>query len=150
MDKYLITNRDEFPIWLRDIKQVKGISVNGCMRNKPPEQPDFDLNAFAHTHIPTEDATYIHPDVGWICLCNEALLCDSNILLHEAAHAITNQPHTIEWARTLIAIGGTLEPCRVAAMNMISEDYHKKMVGSWRSKTLLKISDKMKWRSLCR
>jgi len=95
--KYLIKNPFHFPPCLRDIKEVMGISVGGCV-----DQDDIiDKKSAAHAHT-------MYKYTGWICLSRKSMLKERLLLLHEAAHLLVDESgHGKEWRKAVVSIGGT-------------------------------------------
>jgi hypothetical protein len=92
--------------------EVAGIFVGGCIRRG--EGSRFRAKAHAHTD---------NPHMGWICVLSAKRLTCRELMLHEAAHAITGLGHVEAWRKKLIEIGGTLDE-----VPGILKSYHKKSV----------------------
>lgn len=98
--KYLITDRKNFPASIRHIDQVKGFSVGGCFIGRKLDP------CMAHAHI--SNAVDHHDEIGFICVRQKEALDCKYLMLHEAAHVIVDDWHSIAWAETVLNIGGTL------------------------------------------
>ena len=79
--------------------EVIGVFVGGCVSNSKCDDHR------AHAHIGSSD-----PYQGWICFMDPHYMGNELICLHELAHILTLQWHTPLWRKTLLAIGGTLDP----------------------------------------
>ena len=83
---------------LKHKKFAKGVSVHGCIAG--------DSLDHAHAHCHPDD-----PNYGWICLEYMAYFKSSKLMKHELAHLIIPyQNHTKKWMRTVLALGGSIDP----------------------------------------
>lgn len=98
--------------------EVKGIFTNGCIKRGEGSR----FRAKAHTHFKGKYK-------GWICFLSEKRLNEKMLLLHEIAHAITNEGHTDKWRKKLLEIGGTLDACNDINGKSLLKSYHKRMKG---------------------
>ena len=94
----MILDRSEYPKFLLDFPQLKGISYDGCVANW--REPGYVL---AHTH-PVDDEFH-----GWLCFRNKMLLKDHQLIKHELAHLLTGHGHDDVWRKKLIQLGGHIE-----------------------------------------
>lgn len=100
----------------KDYKEVKGTFVGGCVIRGDGSR----FRAKAHTHA---NGKY----KGWICILSMKRIEIKEILLHELAHAITNQGHTDKWRAKLLELGGTLDEVYEAnGKTVMLMSYHKK------------------------
>lgn len=101
MKRYSIRKRALFPKCIRHFKELRGISVGGCIKKTPL------AGQMAHAHC-----NHCCRPVGWICLKYKYQLKEKLTLLHEVAHLIANTStdvpdHGKKWRDTVVAIGGT-------------------------------------------
>lgn len=78
-------------------KEVKGIFLNGCVDRG--DGSSFRRKAHAHTSGQNQ---------GWICVRGMKNLESKNLMLHEVAHILTLQGHTIKWMKKYVEIGGDI------------------------------------------
>lgn len=98
---------------LEQFKEVKKVFVGGCYLRGEGSR----FHAKAHTH----------PN-GTICILSAKRLESRELLLHEAAHAITGMGHNDKWRAKLLEIGGTLDEVKEAnGKGMILKSYHKRV-----------------------
>src|SRR3954462_2657146 len=82
-----------------------GIYIGGCVSAAPMSY------FYGHTHCRRKG---LEP-YGWICIRDHSnVVTDagmpSQTLLHEYAHLLTDEAHTVAWANVLILLGGTVDP----------------------------------------
>jgi hypothetical protein len=92
--------RSLWPVCLPDNRLLRGIFVGGCVERGVGSS--FRATAHAHSH-PGD------PYFGWICIRAAHRLNDRELMLHEAAHILTQEGHTECWRECLVRIGGTLD-----------------------------------------
>lgn len=73
-----------------DMEGVVGVHV-GCVATHGTGLPE--MRADAHAHI-------AGPYRGWACFGEKGSLNDRRLRLHETAHILTGQGHTLEWETT--------------------------------------------------
>jgi len=100
-----IKRRSQFPKWIRNVKELKGIFVGGCVDKNVGIGDDH----IAHAHSANGD-----PYQGWICLRLKFHLTNKLTMLHEVAHLIANKmpatpPHGRKWKQALLELGGTFK-----------------------------------------
>lgn len=94
-----ILQRKNYPKFLLAYPELKGVSYGACIGHvyEPP-------TVYAHSHTREDD-----PHKGWICIRNEGLLGDHQLIRHELAHVLTGHGHDDVWRNKLIKIGGHLD-----------------------------------------
>lgn len=102
-----IKKRSQFPKWIRNIKELKGIYIGGCV-----DGSEIDEEHIAHAHSTNGD-----PYQGWICLRLRFHLKNKLTMLHEGAHLVANKipgtpPHGRKWKQAVLALGGTFKAFR--------------------------------------
>jgi hypothetical protein len=112
----MILPKSQWPKYLLKFKEIKGISYGKCKVDKKT----FSDHA-AHAHC----GPYIHN--GWICVRSKALIRNRLMMLHEVAHLLVNYKygHNDTWRKTLLRIGGTLDPFPTTGTR-VTVPYHKK------------------------
>lgn len=90
--------------------EVKGVFVGGCIERGEGSR----FRAKAHTHFHGEF-------IGWVCVLSTKRLASRELMLHEAAHAITGLGHVDKWRAKLLQIGGTLDE-----VPGLLKSYHKR------------------------
>lgn len=122
--KYLITDRAKFPECIKPFTKIRGIAVGGCRwKSYDPLLDDSGkVPPIAHAHI----LPFFIPasDRNWICLFDEITLLDTQTLLHEAAHILTNEGHTKRWKEEFVRMGGCLDSTHILATGTYGHDYH--------------------------
>lgn len=99
----LIKNRNKFPVAVRHIQRLKGISIGGCVDKKNSIGKGYS----AHSHCVNDDKFR-----GWICFHHKWQL-NTNSLFHEVAHLLVDTApsaprHSKKWFYKFIEIGGDL------------------------------------------
>ena len=79
--------------------ELRGVFVGGCVERGEGSR----FRAKAHAHISGSHQ-------GWICFLSNKWLHVRELWLHELAHVITRHGHNSYWRKTLLEIGGTLDP----------------------------------------
>lgn len=84
-----------------DVFNAHGIKafVGGCVARGDGSK----FRAKAHTH------TKGSPHHGWICFRSTKWLQCKELLIHELAHALTNDGHTDKWRKKVLELGGTIK-----------------------------------------
>ena len=106
---FVIRKRSNFPCCIRHLKDLKGISIGKCIKDKSGET-NWGQDSAAHCHPNHGD---LH--MGWMCLRYKYLLKERLTLFHEVAHLIANKcrsyaAHGDKWRKAVIEIGGTYLP----------------------------------------
>ena len=99
-----LTRKYQFPKYLRQFKELKGICIGGCA-DRTRFIPD---KHWAHAHCHQIGDKY----AGWICLRYKFQLRMKLLMLHEMAHLLTPfycTTHGKEWRQALWSIGGTVK-----------------------------------------
>jgi hypothetical protein len=81
-------------------REVKGIFCGGCIERG--DGSAFRAKAHAHTRL-------LDPHRGWVCVRGPKNLLSISLMLHEAAHIITEQGHTFKWMQKYVEIGGNID-----------------------------------------
>lgn len=84
---------------VKKFPEVKGIFCGGCVERGAGSS----FRASAHSHTNKADKYS-----GWICVRGQKNLFSRNLMLHEAAHIITGQGHTLTWMKKYVEIGGDI------------------------------------------
>jgi hypothetical protein len=92
--------RKDWPGFIPSNKLIKGFFTGGCVARGAGSS----FRAKAHAHARPTD-----PNFGWICVRAEHRIQDRDLMLHEVAHILTQEGHTVTWRDCLLRIGGTLD-----------------------------------------
>lgn len=79
---------------------IKGIFCGGCVYRGD----GLAFRESAHAHVSPRDRNQ-----GWICVRGPKNLKSISLMLHEAAHILTGQGHTLTWMKKYIEIGGNID-----------------------------------------
>lgn len=86
---------------------LAGIVTGGCVGDRPHPWGLY----WAHSHCRRKG----NEPWGWICIRYPEWTTTADgrptpLVLHELAHILTDEEHTVRWAETVVALGGIVEP----------------------------------------
>jgi len=94
-----IIKAKDWPECLKGHPKLRGIYVGGCVERGQGSS----FRAKAHAHFKGQS-------FGWICIRKASRINDTDLMIHELAHILTEQGHTPTWRARVVELGGTLQP----------------------------------------
>jgi hypothetical protein len=104
----IITDRNQFPEYVRQHECLKGIAVGACIKGLYIDP----VKELAHAHMHGKHK-------GWVCMLSElqghklALLHEVAHLLHSSFFELFHVPHGKEWRKYVVSIGGSYKAFRI-------------------------------------